>query len=54
MFDENEPISDETRAIIEQETKRLLDEALMRANNILKTHETEHHRLAQVSDVDGA
>lgn len=48
MFDENEPISDETRALIEQETKKLLDEAMNKAVAVLKSYEKEHHRLAQV------
>jgi len=48
MFDENEPISDESRALIEQETRKLLDDAFVKAMNILKTYEKEHHRLAAV------
>lgn len=38
--------SGETRALIEQEVRRLLDEAYHRAITILKTHEKELHRLA--------
>ena len=41
-------MSNETRSLVEQEIKRLLEEALAQANTILKTRETEHHRLAEV------
>lgn len=49
MFEDDEPISNETRFLVEQEVKRFLEEALAQANHILKTRENEHHRLAEVT-----
>eukprot|EP00730_Choanoeca_flexa_P012667 TRINITY_DN4503_c0_g1_i2.p1 TRINITY_DN4503_c0_g1~~TRINITY_DN4503_c0_g1_i2.p1 ORF type:complete len:724 (+),score=203.51 TRINITY_DN4503_c0_g1_i2:112-2283(+) len=47
MFEDEDKISDSTRAVIEAETKKLLDEAMRRAVEILTKHEREHHRLAK-------
>ncbi|EDQ90630.1 uncharacterized protein MONBRDRAFT_7044 [Monosiga brevicollis MX1] len=47
MFDDEDVISNETRALIEQETKRILEEAMAGAVAILTKHEKEHHRLAK-------
>jgi ATP-dependent Zn protease len=53
MFEDDEPISNETRFLVEQEVKRFLEEALAQANHILKTRENEHHRLAEVTEFLG-
>eukprot|EP00045_Choanoeca_perplexa_P011989 m.129043 g.129043 ORF g.129043 m.129043 type:complete len:766 (+) comp15841_c0_seq4:70-2367(+) len=47
MFADDDKISDSTRAVIEEETKKLLDDAMAQAKDILSKHEKEHHRLAK-------
>ncbi len=49
--DDGRSLSSETRAVVEDEVKRLLTAAYARATAVLKQHEKELHALAQVTAV---
>ena len=45
--DDGRSLSSETRALVEEEVKRLLAAAYARAQHVLRTHERELHALAK-------